>query len=147
MVTKSPKLSDYLSYWLTNVVEPNLAPKAGDYEMFSRLYITPAPSSKRHDKLTVRDVQAWLNKLRRSCVCCDQGKDAARSESHSNPKRRRYCCALAKCCRSLPSERTVHDAYMTLRAALSNAVREETLARNVRRQRQDVGSSKAQVQP
>src|SRR5690606_4517794 len=44
---------------------------------------------------------------------------------------RRHCCAIGKCCRSLPSEWTVHDAYMTLRAALSNAVREETLTRNV----------------
>ncbi|MEV0234829.1 site-specific integrase [Nonomuraea sp. NPDC050786] len=132
VVTKSPKLSDYLTYWLTNVVEPNLAPKTvANYEMFSRLYITPALGSKRLDKLTVRDVQAWLNKLRRSCLCCDQGKDAARPESHSNPKRRRRCCAVGKCCRLLPSEWTVHDAYMTLRAALSNAVREETLTRNV----------------
>ncbi|MFG1711032.1 hypothetical protein ACFLIM_48525 [Nonomuraea sp. M3C6] len=53
VVTKSPKLSDYLTYWLTNVVEPNLAPKTvANYEMFSRLYITPALGSKRLDKLT-----------------------------------------------------------------------------------------------
>ncbi|MEV5557297.1 site-specific integrase [Nonomuraea wenchangensis] len=132
VVTKSPKLSDYLSYWFTNVVEPNLAPKtAANYEMFVRLYIVPVLGTKRLDKLTVRDVQDWLNKLRRSCLCCDQGKDAARPEKHSNPKRRRRCCAIGKCCKSLPSEWTVHDAYMTLRAALSNAVREETLTRNV----------------
>ena len=132
VVTKSPKLSDYLAYWLTNVVEPNLAPKTtANYEMFARLYITPALGSKRLDKLTVRDVQSWLNKLRRSCLCCDQGKDAVRPEDHSNPKRRRHCCAVGKCCKSLPSEWTVHDAYMTLRAALSNAVREEALTRNV----------------
>ncbi|QYC37722.1 site-specific tyrosine recombinase XerC [Nonomuraea coxensis DSM 45129] len=132
VVTKSPKLSDYLTYWLANVVEPNLAPKtAANYEMFARLYITPALGSKRLDKLTVRDVQTWVNKIRRSCQCCDQRKDAARPEIHSNPKRRQHCCAVGKCCKSEPSEWTVHDAYMTLRAALSNAVREEALTRNV----------------
>ncbi|SEN21831.1 hypothetical protein [Nonomuraea pusilla] len=50
---------------------------------------------------------------------------------HSNPKRRQRCCAIGKCCKSEPSDWTVHDAYMTLRAALSNAVREEILPRNV----------------
>ncbi|MGI5285137.1 site-specific integrase [Nonomuraea polychroma] len=132
VVTKSPKLSDYLAYWLTNVVEPNLAPKTtANYEMFARLYIAPALGSKRLDKLSVQDVQSWLNKVRRTCLCCDQGKDAARPKTHSNPKRRQHCCAIGKCCKSLPSEWTVHDAYMTLRAALSNAAREEVLTRNV----------------
>ncbi|MFI9847927.1 N-terminal phage integrase SAM-like domain-containing protein [Nonomuraea sp. NPDC051941] len=107
---------------------PNFAPKTvANYEMFARLYITPALGNKRVDKLTVRDVQTWVNKLCRSCQCCVQGKDSARSESHSNPNRLRQCCAIGKCCWSLPLERTVHDAYMTLRAALSNAVRKETL--------------------
>ncbi|MEV4014387.1 hypothetical protein AB0J35_28185 [Nonomuraea angiospora] len=68
---------------------------AANYEMFARLYIAPALGSKRLDKLTVRDVQGWLNKLRRSCLCCDQGKDAARPESHSNPKRRRHAAPSA----------------------------------------------------
>ncbi|GGS73406.1 site-specific integrase [Planobispora rosea] len=132
VTTTSPKLGDYLAYWLKNVVEPNLAPKtAANYEMFSRLYIVPALGSKRLDKLTVRDVQTWVNKVRSSCQCCAQGKDAARPEKHSNPKRRRHCCAVGKCCTSTPSDWTVHDAYMTLRAALSNAVREEILSRNV----------------
>lgn len=132
VVTKSPKLSDYLTYWLENVVAPNLAPKTtANYEMFSRLYIAPALGTKRLDKLTVRDVQTWVNKVRASCQCCNQGKDAARPETHSNPKKRRRCCALGKCCKSKPSDWTVHDAYMTLRAALSNAVREEALTRNV----------------
>lgn len=132
VVTKSPKVSDYLTYWLQNVVEPNLAPKTtANYEMFSRLYIAPALGAKKLDKLTVRDVQTWVNKIRTLCQCCTQGKDAARPEKHSNPKRRRQCCAVGKCCKQTASEWTVHDAYMTLRAALSNAVREEVLTRNV----------------
>ncbi|MEU0521016.1 site-specific integrase [Streptosporangium sp. NPDC006007] len=121
-----------MTYWLKNVVEPNLASKtAANYEMFARLYIVPAIGAKRLDKLTVRDVQTWVNKIRALCQCCAQGKDAARPVAHSNPKRRRQCCAVGKCCASKHSEWTVHDAYMTLRAALSNAVREETLSRNI----------------
>ncbi|WP_326829071.1 site-specific integrase [Streptosporangium sp. NBC_01810] len=132
VVTKSPKVSDYLAYWLKNVVEPNLAPKTvANYEMFSRLYIVPALGAKRLDKLSVRDVQAWVNKIRTLCQCCAQGKDKARPEKHSDPKKRRHCCAVGKCCKQTASEWTVHDAYMTLRAMLSNAVREETLSRNV----------------
>ncbi|WP_424536911.1 site-specific integrase [Sphaerisporangium viridialbum] len=132
VVTKSPKLADYLARWLRDVVEPNLAPKTvANYEMFTRLYILPNLGAKRLDKLTVQDVQTWVNKIRTLCQCCAQGKDAARPETHSNPARRQHCCAVGKCCRQKPSEWTVHDAYMTLRAALSNAVREEILTRNV----------------
>ncbi|GAA2375935.1 site-specific integrase [Nonomuraea africana] len=113
-------------------MEPNLAPKtAANYEMFTRLYIVPALGAKRLDKLTVRDVQTWVNKVRASCQCCAQGKDAARPTTHSDPKKRQHCCAVGKCCKAKPSDWTVHDAYMTLRAALSNAVREEILSRNV----------------
>ncbi|MFI0425221.1 tyrosine recombinase XerC [Spongiactinospora sp. 9N601] len=132
VVTNSPRVADYLTYWLRNVVEPNLAPKtAANYEMFSRLYIVPALGAKRLDKLTVRDVQSWVNKIRIQCQCCAQGKDTARPDKHANPKRRKHCCAVGKCCREVPSDWIVHDAYMTLRAALSNAVREEALTRNV----------------
>jgi hypothetical protein len=35
-----------------------------NYEIFSRLYIIHSIGSKRLDKLSVRDVQIWLNRLR-----------------------------------------------------------------------------------
>ncbi|GAA5073518.1 integrase [Thermocatellispora tengchongensis] len=132
VVTKSETVAAYLERWLREVVEPNLAPKtAALYEMFVRLYITPELGKKRLDKLTVRDVQGWLNKIRTACQCCMQGKDAKRPEKHSDPKKRRHCCAVGKCCKQQPSGGTIRNAHMTLRSALENAVREEIISRNV----------------
>ena len=34
------------------------------YEPLARLYILPGLASKRLDKITLRDVRSWLNKLR-----------------------------------------------------------------------------------
>ena|SRR5450755_1667325 len=51
-------------------------PGAANHEMFTRLYITPKLGSRRLDKLTVREVQTWLNGLRVPCQCCTQGKDS-----------------------------------------------------------------------
>jgi hypothetical protein len=32
-------------------------------------------------RLSVRDVQTWINEVARTCQCCAQGKDAARAEN------------------------------------------------------------------
>ena len=59
-----PKLGDFLSYWLKEIVQPNLAPKTYQkYELFARLHIVPYLGHKRLDKLQVKDVRQWLNKL------------------------------------------------------------------------------------
>ena len=72
-----PSLEKFL-YWLEEIVRPNLAPKTCEkYELFSRLHIIPHLGAKRLDKLQVRDIRQWLNKLSRICQCCAQGKDAA----------------------------------------------------------------------
>jgi integrase len=94
-----------------------------NYEFFSKAYINPSLGSKRLDRLTVRDVQLWMNDLRERCQCCAQGKDAAR--------RRPRCCAAGKCCRQIASEWTRHQAWTILQSALSAAVREELVSRNV----------------
>jgi hypothetical protein len=74
-----PKLDEFLAYWLKEIVEPYLAPKTYDrYEMFSRLHIIPYLGGKGIDKIQVKDVRQWLNKLAVTCQCCAQGKDAAR---------------------------------------------------------------------
>ena len=92
--------------------------------MMIRLYIAPGLGRKRLDRLTVRDVQTWVNKFAANCQCCAQGKDAAR------PQKKRQCCAIGKCCQSLPSRRTVQAARNILRAALNHAIAEELLVRN-----------------
>ena len=127
--TSSPTLAQYMTYWLREVVvPPNYAPlTCATYETLTRLYVLPGLGSKRLDKLTLRDVRGWLNKLRDTCQCCAQGKDARRSE------KQRRCCAKvpATCCRRLASERTIRDAWTILCSALTNAVTEDLIPKNV----------------
>ncbi len=126
MPTTTPTLSGYLAYWLREVVGPNLAPKTTErYQLFTRLYIVPGLGGKRLDRLQVRDVRTWLNRLRTECQCCAQGKDAAR------PPERRRCCAIGQCCEQTLSSRTIKDVRDTLRSALGTAMAEELVTRNV----------------
>ena len=58
MPTTTPTLTDYLTYWLREVVEPNLAPKTTEkYALLTRLYLVPSLGAKRLDRLQVRDVR------------------------------------------------------------------------------------------
>jgi integrase len=123
--TRVPTVADWLATWLREEVEPNLAPAtAANYAMFVRLYIVPNLGSKRLDRLTVQDVQQWLNKLRRTCQCCEQGKDAGRSADE------RRCCTVGECCESFLSLRTVSDVRAAFRSALSSAISRELVTRN-----------------
>ena len=123
--TSVPSVSHYMNYWLREVIKPNLAPKTFEkYETFTRLHILPYLGAKRLDKLQVKDIRQWLNKLAQVCQCCAQGKDAARPE----PKRR--CCAIGQCCHAPLSARSRADARDTLRAAYTCAVEEELITRN-----------------
>lgn len=120
-----PKLAEFLAYWLKDIVEPNLSPKTYEkYDMFSRLHIVPHLGGKRLDKIQVKDIRQWINKLATVCQCCAQGKDAAR------PDTKRRCCAIGKCCHETLSARSRKDARDTLRAALTCAVQDETIGRN-----------------
>lgn len=128
MPTTTPTVAQYLKYWLREVVTPpGFAPlTCATYETLTRLYILPGLGVKRLDKLTVRDVRIWLNRLRATCQCCAQGKDARR------PASRQRCCARGKqhCCKKMASDRTIRDAWMVLRSALTNAVTEELIPKN-----------------
>jgi integrase len=124
--TKTPTVDEYLARWLSDVIEPNREPNTySQYELFSRRYIIPGIGNKRIAKLTVREVQKWLNSLPGICQCCAQGKDAGRRED------KRRCCAIGQCCRDYPSKRTIKAARDTLRTALTQAWREELVSRNV----------------
>lgn len=130
--TKVPTLDVRAAYWLKEVViEPNYAPLAiVTYETYLRLYILPYLGSKRLDKLNVRDVREWVNKLRKTCQCCAQGRDSRRPAEHWNPKRRQHCCAVRQCCGQVLSEGTVQKAVKILRSLLSNAIAEELITKN-----------------
>lgn len=120
----SPRLATYVERWLEETVRPDLAPTtANNYELFSRHYILPDLGSRRLDRLTVRDVQLWMNELKTRCQCCHQGKDARRT----SPR----CCAAGDCCHQVASEWTRHQAWTVLQSALSAAVRDELISRNV----------------
>jgi integrase len=124
--TTMPTVRQYFADWQRDVVTPGLAPAtAANYEMFTRLYVAPALGHRRLDKLTVREVQTWLTKIKTTCQCCVQGKDAAR------PVAKQKCCAKGRCCHQVPSEWTAHQAWTVLRSGLSNAVRDELISRNV----------------
>jgi integrase len=127
--TSTPTLADYMTYWLHEVVvQPDYAPlTCATYETLTRLYVLPGLGSKRLDKLTLGDVRSWLNKLRDTCQCCAQGKDARRPEEQPR------CCAKVppSCCRRLASERTIRDAWTILCSVLTNAVTEDLIPKNV----------------
>lgn len=126
VATRHRTLAAFLAYWLDSIVKPNLAPLTYiSYEGSVRLYIGPHLGTKRLDKLTVRDVREWLNKLAGVCQCCAQGKDAKR------PVERQRCCAVGECCEAYPSRRVVQAARDALRAALTHAVSEEEIGKNV----------------
>ncbi|WP_432160806.1 site-specific integrase [Streptomyces sp. NRRL F-5630] len=124
VATSVPTLAAYLARWVKEVVEPDLKPKTAEtYAMHVRLYLTPGLGDKRLDKLTVRDVRTWVNRLLDECQCCAQRKDARRDKPR--------CCAVGRCCRQVASRRTVQDARAVLRSALTNAMTEELITKNV----------------
>ena len=124
IATTAPTVAEYLAYWLEEVIKPNREDATHSaYELASRLHIIPGIGRKRIDKLTVREMQAWLNKIPGNCQCCAQKKDAKRKEPR--------CCAAGACCGDYPSRRVIEGARNTLRAALNNAKREEMISRNV----------------
>jgi integrase len=126
VATRVPTLAAFLAYWLEEVVRPNLAPATYvGYEMFTRLYLVPDLGARRLDRLQLNEVQRWINQISKTCQCCRQSRDAARQ-----PTRQR-CCAIGKCCQHLPAASTVKDLRATLRAALTHAITEELVTRNV----------------
>jgi hypothetical protein len=62
VATKVPTVAEYVSYWLNEVVKPNLAPGSYEtYEGLCRRNIVPGVGRKRIDRLQLADVQTWLN--------------------------------------------------------------------------------------
>lgn len=126
VATNTPNLAKYLGYWLTEIIKPNRAPLTyATYETFVRRYIEPGLGCKRLHRLRQRDVQTWINQVARTCQCCEQGKDAARSEG------KRRCCAVGECCEDYLSARSLSDLRACLRSVLSCAIEDELLSKNV----------------
>lgn len=107
-VVNAPTVASYLAYWLPNVAKPRVRPLTyRSYEMYVREHIVPGLGRKRLDRLTARDVRAFLASL---------GKVTSRSPGR----------------RSRPlSSRTVFHVHAVLRNALADAVRDDLIVRNV----------------
>ncbi|GHF61087.1 integrase [Amycolatopsis bartoniae] len=103
-ISSSMKLSDYLDYWLDNVVQVERGPSTySGYEVVIRRFIKPKLGSKKLNALTPADVRKFLAQLRKAKTV--HGKDL--------------------------SARYVQNIFEVLRGALNNAVREELIGRNV----------------
>ncbi|MCX5391290.1 site-specific integrase [Streptomyces sp. NBC_00094] len=75
--TRSAKLSEWLPYWLDNVVQPRLKLSTYDkYEAHVRLYLVPLIGSKRLESLGVADVRRFLVQLEKKTTA------ATARESH-----------------------------------------------------------------
>ncbi|MER6843146.1 site-specific integrase [Streptomyces platensis] len=128
VATSKMTLSAYLTYWLSNVAKGKVRRTTYvNYESLVRNYVTADFGRKKLARLTARDIRAFLTKTAATCQCCAQDKDKTR------PEHKQRCCALGKCCKKLPSDRTVCFLLVILRAALQHAVREDELPRNVAR--------------
>ncbi len=101
-------VGDYLDYWLTHVVRPELrATTYNGYETMVRLHIKPAVGGRYLVDLSPADVRRLLALLREK-----------ETTGHGGGLR-------------TLSPRMVQFAHAVLRNALSNAVREELVGRNV----------------
>ncbi|MFD9608154.1 tyrosine-type recombinase/integrase [Streptomyces sp. NPDC059083] len=75
--TRSAKLSEWLPYWLDNVVQPRRKLSTYDkYEAHVRLYLVPGVGSKRLESLSVADVRRFLVQLEKKTTA------ATAKESH-----------------------------------------------------------------
>ncbi|MFD4315271.1 tyrosine-type recombinase/integrase [Streptomyces sp. NPDC058548] len=75
--TRSAKLSEWLPYWLDNVVQPRRKLSTYDkYEAHVRLYLVPVIGSKRLESLSVADVRRFLVQLEKKTTA------ATAKESH-----------------------------------------------------------------
>jgi integrase len=101
-------VEDYLDYWLERVIKPELLPTThSGYEIMVRRHITPVLGRKYLVDLSPADVRRLLATLREK-----------ETNGHGGGLR-------------MLSPRMVQFAHAVLRNALSNAVREELVGRNV----------------
>jgi integrase len=117
-------MRDYMSYWLQEVVAQKRPTTRRGYESAVRLHLIPVLGAIRLERLTGADVRRLIAVLRLKCLCCANGYDRGRPVD-------KQCCSAGRCCGRTPSTRQIQFVHAVLRNALSNAVREELIIRNV----------------
>jgi integrase len=130
IATSSLTVAEYLTYWLREVIKPNRSPHTYvSYEGIVRLFIVPGLGTMRLTRLQQqpRKVQQWINRVAQACQCCAQGKDERRSIE------KRRCCARKPkiCCEQRVSARYLSDIRTCFRSALSSAIDDELISKNV----------------
>jgi integrase len=121
---RSATVGEYLEHWLARIKEDKRATTWRGYESAVRLHIIPVLGTKRLEKLTGADVRQLVAVSRRKCLCCVNAYDKHRPEE-------KKCCSVGKCCRRHPSTRQIQYIHAVLRNALSSAMRDELVTRNV----------------
>ncbi|MCD2198066.1 site-specific integrase [Actinomycetospora endophytica] len=121
---KTYTVGEYLDVWLARVKEEKRATTYRGYESAVRLHIKPLLGRKRLDRLTGADVRQFLARFRAKCLCCANGWDKHRPAKDQ-------CCSAKRCCGRHPTTRQVQYVHAVLRNALSNAIRDELIMRNV----------------
>src|SRR5262245_54820600 len=114
-------VGDYMTYWLREGVRDRVRPSTfRTYERPSRCYVVPVLGGKRLARLQPPAVRTFLNRVKGTCQCCAQGKDAARV-SAGQPAR---CCAKKPrmCCEAFPADGTVRYLHRLIRVAFQDAV-------------------------
>lgn len=105
-IASSMRLSDYLDHWLEEIIRVERGPSTySGYEIVVRRYIKKHLGTKKLNALTPAHVRAFVVKLRKEKTVL--GKPL--------------------------SDRYVQNVFETLRSALSSAMREELIGRNVAR--------------
>jgi len=74
VVSSVPTLARYLDGWLADVVRPLSRRRSDQLRDLLSVVRHSRDWSKRLDKLSVRDVQVWLNRLREQCQCWHSGR-------------------------------------------------------------------------
>lgn len=84
-------ISQWLSYWLEDVVKPARKPSTYvGYEVAVRLYLVPQLGKTKLAALKTADVRGMLNRIHQQCQCCAQGWDANRPEIAKPTRTRRH---------------------------------------------------------
>jgi integrase len=117
-------LAGYLDHWLGQVKETKRATTWRGYESAVRLHIAPVVGPVRLEKLAGADVRRLVAVCRSKCLCCLNGYDKFREPADQ-------CCSVGRCCGRHPSKRQIQFIHAVLRNALSSAVRDELVPRNV----------------
>jgi integrase len=122
-------VGEYMTYWLREVVQARVRPSTyRTYEWLSRCYVVPLLGSKRLARMQPPDIRMFLNRVKATCQCCAQKKDAARVQAGEAAR----CCARRPrlCCEAFPADGTVRHLHRMVRAALQDAVVDGLLADN-----------------